>query len=193
MAIKLQEKNGAVDLTHKMFKGDDGGYYIPSIDKEGNLTWTPSEEDMEAVKGANIKGEQGEKGEDGKPGVDGKNTVWIGDEEPSKEYDVWIAPGGSASNVVTYEQMEEYVAEHASGDLSNYYNKQEVDDKIADIELTPGPKGDKGDPGADGADGQPGADGHTPVKGTDYWTEEDKSEIVSDVLAALPQAEEVEV
>lgn len=31
-----------------------------------------------------------------------------------------------------------------------------------------------------------GEDGYTPVKGTDYWTENDKAEIVSDVLAALP-------
>jgi hypothetical protein len=31
-----------------------------------------------------------------------------------------------------------------------------------------------------------GKDGRTPVKGTDYWTEEDQTNIVSDVLAALP-------
>lgn len=31
-------------------------------------------------------------------------------------------------------------------------------------------------------------DGHTPVKGTDYWTAADKTEIVNDVLAALPNA-----
>lgn len=43
-----------------------------------------------------------------------------------------------------------------------------------------GLKGDKGDKG------EPGADGYTPVKGTDYWTEADKAEIVDDVLAALP-------
>ena len=30
-----------------------------------------------------------------------------------------------------------------------------------------------------------------PVRGTDYWTEEDKAEMVADVLAALPSAEEV--
>lgn len=36
-----------------------------------------------------------------------------------------------------------------------------------------------------------GADGHTPVKGIDYWTDDDKAEIVADVLAALPAAEEV--
>jgi hypothetical protein len=31
-----------------------------------------------------------------------------------------------------------------------------------------------------------GADGHTPVKGTDYYTEADKAEMVSLVLTALP-------
>ena len=37
-----------------------------------------------------------------------------------------------------------------------------------------------------GADGAPGADGHTPVKGTDYWTADDQQTIVNDVLMALP-------
>ena len=45
--------------------------------------------------------------------------------------------------------------------------------------------GDKGDPGT------PGAAGHTPVKGTDYWTAADKQEIVNNVLAALPDGTEV--
>ena len=40
-------------------------------------------------------------------------------------------------------------------------------------------KGDKGDTGANGADGQDGADGYTPVRGTDYWTAEDITEIQS--------------
>ena len=48
-----------------------------------------------------------------------------------------------------------------------------------------GPKGEKGDKG------DKGADGHTPVKGTDYFTEEDKTELVNAVLAAMPVAEGV--
>lgn len=36
-----------------------------------------------------------------------------------------------------------------------------------------------------------GEDGYTPVKGTDYFTEEDKTELVNSVLAALPAAEGV--
>lgn len=36
--------------------------------------------------------------------------------------------------------------------------------------------------GADGARGTPGQNGHTPVRGVDYWTAGDKTEIVSAVL-----------
>lgn len=35
-------------------------------------------------------------------------------------------------------------------------------------------KGEKGEPGKDGSNG---VDGYTPIKGIDYWTEEDKTEI----------------
>lgn len=41
--------------------------------------------------------------------------------------------------------------------------------------------------------GNPGSPGDTPVRGTDYWTEEDQAAIVADVLAALPASEEVAV
>lgn len=47
--------------------------------------------------------------------------------------------------------------------------------------------------GPQGEPGPAGADGHTPVKGTDYWTESDKQEIIDSVLAALPAAEGVSV
>ena len=48
-----------------------------------------------------------------------------------------------------------------------------------------GLKGDKGDKGDTGATGTKGTDGKTPVKGTDYWTEEDKEEIKEYVKADL--------
>lgn len=36
-----------------------------------------------------------------------------------------------------------------------------------------------------------GTSGKTPVRGTDYWTEADKQEIVNSVIAALPDGTEV--
>ena len=86
MGIELRGKNGAIDLSLKMIKGDDGGYYIPSLDSEGNLTWAPSEVEMPAVDGANIKGPKGDTGTSG---------VWVGDTEPTGDYNVWIDPTGS--------------------------------------------------------------------------------------------------
>ena len=53
-----------------------------------------------------------------------------------------------------------------------------------------GEKGGKGDPGT------PGAAGHTPVKGTDYWTASDKAEVVAEAAAAVdltPYAKKTEV
>lgn len=46
----------------------------------------------------------------------------------------------------------------------------------------PGQKGEKGDPGEPG---QNGADGYTPQRGIDYWTEEDKTEIVSQTKSEI--------
>ena len=46
-----------------------------------------------------------------------------------------------------------------------------------------GPQGETGEPGEPGPQGDPGP---APIRGTDYWTEEDKAAILQEVLAALP-------
>lgn len=86
-----------------------GGYYIPGVDGDGNLSWTASKSGMPAVVPANIKG----------------------------------------------------------------------------------PKGDTGAKGVTGAKGDTGAAGYTPVKGTDYWTASDRQAMIADVLASLPDGDEV--
>ena len=45
--------------------------------------------------------------------------------------------------------------------------------------------------GPQGEQGPAGKDGHTPVKGTDYWTEADKQEIIDSVLASFTNGNEV--
>ena len=55
-----------------------------------------------------------------------------------------------------------------------------------------GPQGDTGPQGPQGVQGEPGPQGpagpagYTPQRGTDYWTANDQTQIVSAVLAALP-------
>lgn len=94
MGIELRGKNGAIDLSRKMMKGDDGGYYIPSIDSEGNLTWAPSETEMPAVDGANIKGPKGDSG------------VWVGTETPDGDYNVWVKPDDEAIEIATKADLD---------------------------------------------------------------------------------------
>ena len=56
--------------------------------------------------------------------------------------------------------------------------------ELRDSGALTGPAGPRGRPGEDGRDGR------TPVKGTDYFTETDRQELVDAVLQALPAAEE---
>lgn len=147
MAIKLQATTGHVDLTPRV---QDGGYYIPVIDEQGNLTWKPSEVGMVPVEGSNI---MGPKGEDGYVGADGESGVYVGTTEPTdEEMLIWINPEGEAT-------VSESIA------TQGYVNAaiDEVNKAIETIELTPGPQGEPGPAG------EPGKDGYTPVKGVDYF------------------------
>ena len=55
--------------------------------------------------------------------------------------------------------------------------------------VNPEPVNIKGPAGPAGADGKAGVDGKTPIKGTDYFTPEDKAGLVQDVLVALPNGD----
>lgn len=47
------------------------GYYMPTVDEEGNLSWHKSMESLPDIKGANIRGPQGIQGEQGPMGKQG--------------------------------------------------------------------------------------------------------------------------
>lgn len=200
MIVKYGNKDKSLSLNKgEVFRGDDGGYYIPSIDAEGNLSWTPTAANMEIPAETNIKGPQGE------PGKDGEDGIYVGSSEPTGEELIWINPDGQpASDFATEEYVDEAIAAAQLGgsggeiNLSNYYTKAQVDKAIQEIELTPGPqgeKGDKGDPGEQGPkgdqgiQGEPGADGQP---GSDYvLTEADKTEIAQLAITLIPASEEV--
>lgn len=129
--IRLCEKQGSVDLSKKMLKGDDGGFYMPVVDSQGNLSWAPSNSEMLPVEPANIRGPIGPTGESG---------VYVGDTEPTdEEIRVWINPAGEASAALA--------------------TKQYVDGLIETIELTPGPQGPIGPEGPQGPIGETGPQG----------------------------------
>lgn len=75
--------------------GEDGGYYAPSVDSDGNLTWKASKADMPQVSGANIKGPKGDTGQQGPAGADGTPITWQGE---------WVASNVYAKNdAVSYD------------------------------------------------------------------------------------------
>ena len=55
--VKVQGEQGPAGSS-----GVDGGYYTPSVDTDGNLTWSASKSDMPTVSSANIKGGDGADG-----------------------------------------------------------------------------------------------------------------------------------
>ena len=107
--IKLTTNNGAVNVAQKMAKGDDGGYYKPNVDAEGQLTWEASAEDMPTVEPTNIMGPSGPIGPSG---------IYVGVEDPTNDPNilVWLVPTGSVSDyVMTEEEVKSYIDDSLEG------------------------------------------------------------------------------
>jgi len=145
-------------------------------------------EKLEKGEFAGSSGGQGEKGEKGDPGPQGEKGE-KGDPGPQGEKGEKGDPGPQGEKGEKGDRGEDGTMTFA--DLT-----QEQKDSLKGEKGDPGEKGEKGDPGAEGPQGPAGekgetgpagADGKTPVKGVDYFTEEEKAELVAAVLAELPE------
>ena len=137
---------------------------------------------------AELKGADGSKGDPGIAGQDGHSPVVTatksgktttisvdGADIATVEDGVDGKPGAAGSDGIT---------PHI-GDNGNWY-----------LGTTDTGKPSRGATGAKGDPGTPGTAGHTPVKGTDYWTASDKEEVVAEAAAAIdltPYAKKTEV
>lgn len=158
--------------------GEDGGYYQPSVDDEGNLSWTASKEGMPAVDSANIKGPKGDTGPQGIPGQDGIQG-------PPGEKGEKGDKGDPGIQGIQGPQGEPG-AKGEKGDTGP--QGIQGPQGIPGEQGPQGEPGEKGDTGEQGPQGPAGADGYTPIKGTDYWTESDKAEIVQEAASSIPIA-----
>lgn len=145
-----------------------------------------------------IKGDKGDKGDKGEPGEKGekgdKGERGIGGTVvPANGFysfnvdengDLWVNyPDNSNAPDIKINDSGELTID-IEGNTRNY-NVGSVKGEKGDK----GDKGDKGEQGIQGKQGDKGADGYTPLKGIDYFTDDDKAEMVQDVLNALPSAE----
>ena len=177
--------------------GEDGGYYQPSVDDEGNLSWTASKEGMPAVDSANIKGPKGDTGPQGEPGQDGAqgpqgeqgpkgDTGEQGPQGiPGEKGDTGPqGPKGEDGTGVTilgsYESEAQLKENHPTGNAGDSYlvngdlyvwSQTEADwvnvGSIKGPQGDPGPKGDTGPQGPKGDQGEQGPQGLQGPPGAD--------------------------
>lgn len=148
----------------------EGGNLVTITDKEGEKSFyvmdgkdgTPGEAGPQGPVGPEgPQGIQGEPGEDGEKGKDGQNGVSV-----THSWDGTVLTLNSASGTT-------------KTDLKGPQGNPGQDGKQ-------GEQGPMGPQGPQGETGPKGEDGKTPVKGTDYFTDTDKSEMVNSVISALP-------
>ena len=117
---------------------------------------TNLEQDLQdKVESGYFKGEKGDTGESGQDGVNGHDGL-----DGKSAYQIWLEEGNS-------------------GTEQDFLNSLKGADGIDGID---GKNGKDGKDGLNGANGINGQDGYTPVKGIDYWTNEDKAEIISNAI-----------
>lgn len=158
-------------------------------DNELDAGYAIGEQGPQGIQGP--KGETGPAGPQGIQGVQGEvgpqgpkgDTGEVGPQGPQ-------GPKGDQGTGVTilgsFGTVEELENAHPTGKLGDgylvnghLYVWSETEQRWVDVGNIQGPKGDTG------ADGDPGPAGYTPVRGTDYWTEDDKAEIKGYVDEAI--------
>lgn len=179
--------------------GADG--VTPHIGDNGNWFIGATDTGIPATGPAGADGAPGEAGQEGSDGADGVspsvsvsaitggNRVSITDVYGIKTFDVMDGIDGTdGSDGQDGSPGQDGVSATHSWDGTVLTITSASGTSSADLKGEPG---EPGSDGQDGADGKPGADGYTPQRGKDYWTDADKAEIVNAVLNALPAAEEV--
>lgn len=166
----------------------DGGYIQYGMGS--GMTWTNLIAVAE-LKGADgsqgpkgepgAKGDPGEKGDTGAQGAKG-DTGATGPAGPQGPAGAQGIQGVKGADGAPGAKGADGITPHI-GDNGNWF--------IGETDTGKPSRGATGAKGDAGATGPVGPQGRTPVKGTDYWTAADKQEIVSDVLAALPDGTEV--
>lgn len=143
--------------------GADGGYYTPSVDGAGNLTWAASRSGMPGVAGANIRGAKGDTGDAGAPGSPGADGGYY---TPSIDGDgnlTWTASKGGMEPAAGANIKGDPGSDGAPGADGGYYTPSV--DASGNLTWTAsrsgmpgvtasnirGPKGDDGQDGATGA------------------------------------------
>ena len=183
----------------------ENGYKLIITDFKGTKEVIISNGEQGPVGPQGIPGQDGQPGQDGSDGQPGKDgispTATVESNSDGAVITITDATGTTTSQI--YNGSNGLPGADGLDGQDGFSPTIEVTDTETGVLLTiidstgtktatvnNGVAGPQGPAGKDGVNGQ---DGYTPVRGTDYWTENDKTEIVNSVLAALPAAEGVSV
>ena len=185
--VELQKNNASLSFSETVLKGEDGGYYKPSIN--GNLiSWQPSKTDMPQVadsaltlRAEDVSYTVSEDVQTTFPGIVELESDTV---KSGLDFAMFYAIAGMyAGNIIFEVQAPGGTFSISLQDLLDQSiipameKAHEHDNKSVLDELSV----------TNGKLQYNGSDvGLKPVKGTDYWTAADKTEIVNDTLAALP-------
>ena len=173
--------------------GQSGATFYPKVSADGIISWT-NNRGLPNPDPVNINGEKGDKGDKGERGLQGVQGVQgergadgaKGDKGDKGERGEQGIQGLKGETGEKGEKGTDGTSATHRWSGTTLYITSASGTSSANL------KGEKGDPGTNGKDGtngtngKDGVDGYTPVKGKDYFTETDKAEIVSSVIAALP-------
>ena len=145
-------------IYSKIGNGKDGATFIPSIDENGNLSWS-NDKGLENPETINLKGPKGDPGNDGAPGEKGEKGDPGSDgsfEDLTDEQKESLRGPAGAPGEKGDPGLDGKSAYQVWVDLGNEGTEEDFINNL---------KGEKGDPGQNGTDGEkgdkgdPGSDG----------------------------------
>ena len=156
-------------IAGAQYEGEDGATYTPMVDSSGNLSWS-NDGNLPNPQTVNIRGPQGKDGYtpikgvdyfDGAPGRDGKDGTVSFESLTEAQIAMITGPTGPKGDNFTYDDFTPEQLEALRGPKG-------ADGTMTFADLTEEQKASL-----------KGVDGHTPVKGVDYFTDAEKQEIVN--------------
>ena len=171
----------------------NGNWYVYDVESKEYIDTLTAATGPAGQDGKNgVDGEPGERGPAGEPGpagADGKTPV--------RGVDYWT--NSDKAEILT-ESTKPPIVKNGNWYIYDIESKDYVDTKTAatgpagqdgknGVDGQPGERGPAGEPGEIGERGPAGQDGHTPIRGTDYWTAEDQTAIISELLTHFIDAE----
>ena len=198
MAVQLPDGSGQIgtEFGEVQEATKSGATFIPNVTEDGLLSWE-NDQGLQNPAPVNIMGPAGQDGAQGPQGIQGPqgpqgNAGADGAQGPQGPQGIQGPRGETGAVGATGPQGPQGVAGVNGVSCTHKWSGTTLTITSASGTSSADLKGDRGEQGAtgpagkDGIDGKNGVDGHTPVKGTDYFTDADKAEMVAAVIAALP-------